>query len=144
MLKDKTQGRAPARLDILGGIADYSGSLVIEAPLDIHTTVTLDKRSDQMITIHSEHLYYELDLSLILPDRGKIVDSGSWVESSPPTWSLYVLGCLFVLLDEFDFDPIGLDIEINSEIPIGSGLSSSAALEIAISTWSLAGEHSWT
>jgi L-arabinokinase len=131
MQENNSQGIAPARLDILGGIADYSGALVVEAPLDIYTKVSLSKRSDHILHIQSGDQTTQFDLTPILPKRGRIVGSKQWLKHNLPTWSLYILGCLFVLLDEYDFEVSGLDIDVESEVPIGSGLSSSAALEMA-------------
>lgn len=125
------QGLAPARLDILGGIADYSGALVIQAPLDIYTRVSLYERSDHLISIQSGKQNTQFDLNKILSTRGAIVSSKQWLKYDPPKWSLYIFGCLFVLLDEYDFKAKGLDLVIESDVPIGSGLSSSAALEMA-------------
>jgi L-arabinokinase len=131
MQENNSQGNAPARLDILGGIADYSGALVIEAPLDIYTKVSIVSRSDNEIHLKSGLLDYQFDLSTILPFRGEIISRRAWEVSDAPKWSLYVLGCLFVLLDEYEFEISGLDIIVESQVPIGSGLSSSAALEMA-------------
>ena len=46
--------RAPGRLDVMGGIADYSGSLVLQLPLDVQTTATLTPRDDRIIEVSSQ------------------------------------------------------------------------------------------
>ena len=67
-------GQAPARLDVMGGIADYSGSLVLQMPLDLHTTVYAAKRSDLKVNIKSDQSEYLADLSSLIHQRGRIVE----------------------------------------------------------------------
>jgi L-arabinokinase len=128
-------GIAPARLDVMGGIADYSGSLVLQMPLDLYTTVRIQKRTDGYVRISSGDRNAGFDLSQVLQKRGRIVIDRIWVNINgvqSETWARYVLGCLFILLDEYDFVFGGMDVQISSDIPEGSGISSSAALEIAV------------
>ena len=51
--------RAPGRLDVMGGIADYTGSLVCEMPLDRAAAVALQERDDRQIQVFSFNLYDE-------------------------------------------------------------------------------------
>src|SRR5438874_2112385 len=51
--------RAPGRLDVMGGIADYTGSLVCEATLDRAAAVALQERDDRQLQIFSFNLYDE-------------------------------------------------------------------------------------
>ena len=48
--------RSPARLDVMGGIADYSGSLVLQYPLDRAISLGIQLRDDPLIVIHSLNL----------------------------------------------------------------------------------------
>ncbi|MDG2448982.1 MAG: hypothetical protein P8M34_05075 [Saprospiraceae bacterium] len=125
------KGKAPARLDVMGGIADYSGSLVLQMPLDLYTEVIITKRNDQLVRIKSEGLSASLDLHTLMSDRGNIVSKKLWKHYNLPQWSLYVFGCVFVIIDERSFDFKGLNIFIKSDVPQGKGISSSAALEVA-------------
>ncbi len=129
--KPQSIGRAPARLDVMGGIADYSGSLVLQMPLNYFTTVSTAKRSDHKLRIYSKNRTVLYHTKHLLPDRGKIIRSKKWTIAEYERWALYAIGCVFVLLDEYDFEFKGLDIYIESEVPEGKGVSSSAALEIA-------------
>src|SRR5918999_1376375 len=51
--------RAPGRLDVMGGIADYTGSLVCEMPLDRAAAVALSPRDDENLQVFSFNLYDE-------------------------------------------------------------------------------------
>lgn len=123
--------KSPARLDVMGGIADYSGSLVLQMPLSLYTEVHIAKREDLIIRIYSNEEDCLFDGSSLPKIGGTLVKQRVWEKQSLPEWSLYVLGCLFVLLDEKKLPIQGLDIWITSEVPIGAGISSSAALEVA-------------
>ena len=126
------QGQAPARLDVMGGIADYSGSLVLQMPLQKHTKVFISRRTDKLVRIKSGALQTELDLSSILIKKGRIVQDKTWKAFDLPYWSLYILGCIFVVIDEYYVDCPGLNILVESDVPQGKGISSSAALEVAV------------
>jgi len=57
---------APGRMDVMGGIADYSGSLVLQMPIQEHTTVALALRDDDLLRIKtlSEEVgndFFEID-----------------------------------------------------------------------------------
>lgn len=125
------QSKAPARLDVMGGIADYSGSLVLQMPLNLYTEVSITKRKDHLVKIKSGNLSAVLDFQGVVLERGHIVSKNLWEEYNLPHWTLYIFGCLFVLLDERQFHFTGLNILIKSEVPQGKGISSSAALEVA-------------
>ena len=128
-------GSAPARMDVMGGIADYSGSLLLQMPMPLHTTVRLKKREDRLFRISSTspdgspvHFQFNYDIpeGISLGEAGKRIrqlDQGDW--------AVYVLGCFVVLALEKSLTIQGADMEVQSGIPWGKGLSSSAALEVA-------------
>jgi galactokinase len=53
-LKNFTEASAPGRLDVMGGIADYSGSLVLQMPISQKTCVTVTLRSDYQCALESK------------------------------------------------------------------------------------------
>lgn len=113
-----TVTRAPGRLDVMGGIADYSGSLVLQLPLACATLCATQPRSDPLVRVFSASPSVE---------RYACIDPSS----QPEPWCAYILGIL-AIWKETGFDPPhGLDIVIRSEVPEGAGISSSAALEVA-------------
>ena len=146
---------SPGRLDVMGGIADYSGALVLQMPIQERTHVKLiATRPDLVFKVKSEGQYCEIDYRKLLEienfeSRLQIGDSKSpdyksglteisyefakkYFRDSPKDhWASYVVGCMLVLQKEKGIEPVGFEIEINSNIPIGKGVSSSAALEVA-------------
>jgi galactokinase len=129
--------RAPGRLDVMGGIADYSGSLVLEMPIAEATLAAVQKRDDQKIRIRSlgsaryEDLLFEISLSdfatLDYDAVRKIFSS-----NLSSHWAAYVAGVIPALARERGFEfQAGASILIASDVPPGKGVSSSAALEVA-------------
>lgn len=180
-----TCARAPGRLDVLGGVADYSGGTVLEATLAEATFAAIQGRADGDLRIRSlgasaaglaEDVSIPLD-RLIRNGRAVPVSEASAAlnESPEARWVAYVAGCLYVLVDEgilrpgdrtprteyrspnteyrspntehrspntehrspkteHRSPPAGLNILLDSDVPIGAGVSSSAALEVATMT----------
>lgn len=135
--------RAPARLDCMGGIADYSGSLVCEMTLDRAVLMGVQARDDRKVVIHSagvDALGMSPDVTLsvdeLAPGRGEVdYDTVKQRFSNEPesSWAAYVAGAFTVLQGEGHVDrfPHGATIVLVSNIPLRVGVSSSAALEIA-------------
>lgn len=135
--------RAPARLDCMGGIADYSGSLVCEMTLDRAVLMGIQARDDRKVVIHSagvEVLGMSPDVTLALDDLAPgagTVDYDtvrlSFSRAPESAWAAYVAGAFSVLQGEGRMNrfPHGATIVLVSDIPLRVGISSSAALEIA-------------
>lgn len=132
--------RAPARLDVMGGIADYSGSLVLEGTLARAAHVAVQRRRDRRLramTVGVADLQQTIELSLEDLQTGGRLKSYPQVQrlfSSPQTrWAGYVLGGLQVLQQQKIISgwPGGLNLLLSSDIPMGAGVASSAAIEVA-------------
>ncbi|HEY2865820.1 MAG TPA: galactokinase family protein, partial [Pyrinomonadaceae bacterium] len=133
--------RAPGRLDVMGGIADYSGSLVLEMPIAEATFAAVQKTDDARITIASFHpaedeiLAFEMDVGdLAIVDNARYYDEAKefFLRDRSRHWAGYVAGVFFVLRHELGVDfENGARILIASRVPVGKGVSSSAALEVA-------------
>ncbi|HKX84954.1 MAG TPA: galactokinase, partial [Pyrinomonadaceae bacterium] len=110
--------RAPGRVNLIGEHTDYNDGFVMPAAIDFAAYVAISPRSDRVVKAASLNYPGECEFSLdgvIEPLR---------------EWGKYVQGSALTL-DRLR--PIrGADILIDSDVPIGSGLSSSAALEVAI------------
>ncbi|MGH9319316.1 MAG: galactokinase [Vicinamibacteria bacterium] len=121
--------RAPGRLDVMGGIADYSGSLVLQLPLREATTAAIQRDESRTLTAVSAGRFTialdDLDMSY--------EEARAYFRSDPSlSWAGYVAGAFVVLMREKGVDfSHGARLEIHSSIPMGRGVASSAALEVA-------------
>lgn len=111
--------RAPGRVDLMGSHTDYNQGYVLTLSIDRETWLAVRPRTDNKVTVYSLNLDggSTFDLDKIIPD-----------ESTP--WTNYVRGVAKILQDE-GYALTGFDGLIHSTVPFGSGLSSSAALEVA-------------
>ena len=133
--------RAPGRLDVMGGIADYTGSLVCEATLNRAAAVALQARDDRNVQVFSFNLFDDhLPCTLMVPLD--VLADASYEELRAEfkkqncIWAGYLAGCLAVLhregyLNLKDPAVMGMNIALYSTIPLGAGVSSSAAIEVA-------------
>ncbi len=134
--------RAPGRLDVMGGIADYSGSLVLELPIMEATFAALQRDPDRRLRIVSlaedaeQTLAFEMALS-DFEDEGGPVDyekpRARFQRNPQEHWAAYVAGVFLALMRERGIRfRDGARILIASRVPQGKGVSSSAALEVAV------------
>ena len=117
---------APGRVNLIGDHTDYTGGLVMPVTLDALTTVTGQANTSRVWNLVSHDEPDSLSIALPIDDPSSI----------QPRWGRYVAGVLFEL-KQHGIDVPGFIGEISTTIPIGSGLSSSAALEIAIARTAL-------
>ena len=129
--RDIIVARAPGRLDVMGGIADYSGSLVLEWPLAAATFVALQRDSEPTLSIISGERGSRLPLSALL---ALDYENARRYFAADPTqhWTAYVAGSFILLTRErvVEFSG-GARILVASTVPEGKGVASSAALEVA-------------
>lgn len=134
--------RVPARLDIMGGIADYSGANVCEGVLGRGMVVALQPRTDRTLRIrtmqaHHKSLPIETRIPLDYFEMGEGFVAYEHVqalcESNPlASWTAYVGGSIFTLLKEESVRlPFGFNLLVLSGIPMNVGIGSSATAEIA-------------
>jgi len=110
---------APGRAELLGNHTDYNEGYVLALAVDRGTTITGRARSDRNIHIHSHEL-----------GKTEITALDQLTAERVSPWSRYTLG----VVDQFrrnDLPVEGFEAEISSNLPLGAGLSSSAALENA-------------
>jgi galactokinase len=135
---DKTvfAGRAPGRLDLMGGIADYSGALVLELPLGVGTWAAAQATDEPYLDIlsfsESSNLFYRLPLAE-LSNASDHAAVQKWLSADTTRrWTAYPAGVWRLLQQKFGFPAnSGGRLLIYSEVPVGKGVSSSAALEVA-------------
>ena len=108
---------APGRVNLIGEHLDYHGGLALPIPLRHRTTVAVGRRPDDRFSVAS----LQQDGLVTAPVGG------------PPLtgWAAYVVGVLETLRDDGIAVP-GMDVLVDGRVPLGSGLSSSAALEVAV------------
>jgi galactokinase len=114
--------RAPGRVDLMGSHTDYNLGHVLTMPIGFDTWIAARPRAGRLVRLHTMNLDAENSFSLeaLAPDSGH-------------RWSNYLRGVAQVLQAE-GLETGGFDGVIHSTVPIGSGLSSSAALECAAAT----------
>ncbi len=134
--------RSPGRLDLMGGNDDYTGGLVFEATIQEAVMVAVQARLDRRVVFFNpavNALGWEDRIELSLDDlreNGKM-KSVAWVrswceEDAGRSWCAYILGDLYYLMKEFPGKiEGGFNLYLESDIPLGKGVSSSAAIEVA-------------
>jgi len=133
--------RVPARLDVMGGIADYSGANVCEAVLGRGMLMALQVRTDRTLRIRSAQvgprsLPVETRIPLDYFTAGDAVGNYTQVRelchANPiASWAAYIGGSIFTLLKEESIElPFGFSFLLLSAVPMNVGIGSSAAVEI--------------
>jgi galactokinase len=130
--------RAPGRLDVMGGIADYSGALVLQWPIREATRVALVPWRERRLSITSVghggvERHCDVPLDLIADAHRSYDEVRAWFAADPARhWAAYVAGVFHVLSREHGVRFLnGAAILIESDVPEGKGVSSSAAIEAA-------------
>jgi L-arabinokinase len=133
--------RAPGRLDLMGGIADYSGSLVLELPLAVATLVAAQETGGDEVVVESDEIgdartdaratFAVGELAAGEAPLDPAVARALFARDPRRAWSAYVLGALVILHREHGVRPRGMRLLIRSDVLAGKGVSSSAALEVA-------------
>ena len=108
--------QSPGRVNLIGDHTDYTGGLVLPMAIDRYTTIR-GTRTPSTVRLSSEHEPEAVEFKLPISSPEKIT----------PNWGRYVAG----VAAEMQNNARGFDGEISCTIPIGAGLSSSAALEVA-------------
>src|SRR6187549_1710773 len=113
--------RAPGRVNLIGEHTDYNEGFVMPFAIDRQTIVVAARREDSRLNAYARDL-----------DETAAIDLKDEPHIQTKTWMDYVEGSVRSVAERFKFTPAGADIVITSSVPIGAGLSSSAAIEIAV------------
>ena len=112
--------RAPGRVNVIGEHTDYNDGFVLPAALELATYAAIAPRPDRILRVRSllkkETLEFDLDDKAPKPRKD---------------WSDYVRG-VAIMLERAGHKLKGADLMLWSDVPIGGGLSSSAALEVSV------------
>ena len=109
---------APGRVNIIGEHTDYNNGLAMPAAINKYIFVSLSFNSKDMIRAYSDQMEKVLSV-----DLEHMIASDSWHQ--------YILGSVKEIFENYNVRN-GIDIFIYSNLPIGKGISSSAALEVAL------------
>jgi L-arabinokinase len=123
---DSVRADAPGRLDLLGGVADYAGALVLEIPTHQSTQAEV-----------TPHTAFAVGPAVVPPDELARLARCPYGEvrralTPFPRWTHYVLGVVLVLVRHRVVEPDPVRIVIHSDLPVSVGVASSAALEVAV------------
>jgi galactokinase len=111
---------APGRVNIIGEHTDYAEGFVMPAAIDFTTVAAISPRSDGRIVIYSLHFAEEVAYDLAaLPAK------------AAKHWSDYPMGVVSVL-KSVGVEPVAFSLTFAGDVPLGSGLSSSASVEVAV------------
>jgi galactokinase len=129
--------RAPGRLDLMGGNDDYTGGLVFESTIRESTYAAVQLREDRLVELKNKtarEAGWQGDLQVSLDDLLDEEKLRKLVNKSPELrWTAYVLGNLHFLLRKYPNNiSSGLRIYMESTVPLNRGVSSSAAIEVAV------------
>jgi len=110
---------APGRVNLIGEHTDYAEGFVMPAAIDFATLAAISPRTDGKIVIYSENFAEE-----------RSFDAAALPTGASDHWSDYPLGVIELLAGEGHRIP-GFSLSLFGDVPVGSGLSSSAAIEVA-------------
>jgi len=112
---------APGRVNLIGEHTDYNNGFVLPAALNFRTHALFSKRDDAMFEVRS----------LNYPDEIEQFSIGNEITPGDSHWGNYIRAIAFVL-KRAGYEFSGLNLLIDSNVPQGAGLSSSAALEVSV------------
>ncbi len=111
--------RAPGRVNLIGEHTDYNEGYVLPVPIDRHVWVATGRREDRTVNLWADDLSEQAEFQI---DRTEY--------DVEHRWANYVIGVADVLLRK-GYVLGGADMVIKGDVPLGAGLSSSAAIEMA-------------
>jgi len=111
---------APGRVNLIGEHTDYSNGFALPFAITARTQVSADSRVDDLLRISSAQR----------PDASVELTVRTLRPGQPAGWAAYVAGVVWALRNQ-GIDIEGFDIAVDSAVPLGAGLSSSAALTCA-------------
>ncbi|MDO5075739.1 galactokinase [Corynebacterium sp.] len=118
---------APGRVNLIGEHVDYAGGICLPFALSQRTYAAMRLRTDGFVRVAS-----------VLPGQTEVAQVSMPLAEvgpgNPANWAGYVVGSIWAAIEQGTLPPEfpGCDIALVSEVPLGAGLSSSAALECSV------------
>ena len=114
--------RAPGRVNLIGDHTDYNEGYVLPMAIELACTVRARPRSDGVVRVRSRDVGGEVELA---------ADGSTTADSIADVWGRYAAGVVGTLAQR-GRPAVGIDTVVTSTVPLGAGLSSSAAFEVAL------------
>src|SRR6476660_10008549 len=111
--------RSPGRVNIIGEHTDYNNGFVLPAAIDKAIYIGITKRDDDQIFLYSEEFNEEHKTDLVT------------ITPTDKQWPNYILGVVDQLMKR-GYQIHGFNLNIDGDVPVGAGLSSSAAVECSV------------
>jgi galactokinase len=111
--------RAPGRVNLIGEHTDYNQGFVMPAAINLSCWVGASPRTDDRLAVHSGNFHEDV--------RVEVGNATAWPRTG---WASYPLGVAWAL-EQTGYPLRGCNLYITGDVPVGSGLSSSAAIEVA-------------
>lgn len=111
--------QSPGRVNLIGEHTDYNGGFVFPAALTMQNTIAVRKRNDNIIRLKATSLDVMVEAEIDKLDTYRDLQ-----------WGNYQLGVAY-MLSQAGYDIVGCDMLHDGTVPYGSGLSSSAAIEVS-------------
>src|SRR5690606_9774363 len=111
--------KSPGRINIIGEHTDYNGGFVLPTAIDRAIYVAIGKRNDEQIHLYAEDFQQDFRTTL------------NQIKPSEVNWTNYILGVVHQI-QERGKTLSGFNLYIDGDVPLGAGLSSSAAVECAV------------
>jgi galactokinase len=129
--------RSPGRLDLMGGNDDYTGGMVFEATIREATWAAAQTRTDRKVVLVNPQVAehnWQPRVECALEELTDEATTRAIVNRSPQVrWSAYVLGVIYYLHRRAAKQlETGVTVYLESDVPLGKGVSSSAAVEVAV------------
>jgi galactokinase len=111
---------SPGRVNLLGEHVDYNEGVMLPAAIDLGIYFKVGRRDDNLVHLYSAEFKESVTIDLSLP-----------VIKSDSNWANYIIGVI-AQFEKKDIRVPGFNLVFNGDLPIGAGLSSSAALECGV------------
>jgi len=120
---------APGRVNLIGEHTDYNDGFVLPFAIPHRTVAAVGVRDDGIGRVRVASTFAAEPVEVALDDLGTLFPTATGAEPAVPEWAAYPLGVAWALAEAAGAAGAGIDIAIASEVPVGAGLSSSAAIE---------------